>query len=52
MHSFYKDNCVDLKVVEKDPEKGKNKILIGEFYNNPKPEYNESYQVIIDKFQG
>lgn len=52
MHSYLKENCVDIKVVEKDPEKGKNKILLGEFYNNPKPEYIESYQVIIDKFQG
>lgn len=51
MHSYFKDNCVDIKVVEKNPEKGENKILIGEFYNNPKPEYTESYQVIIDKFQ-
>jgi 2-oxoglutarate ferredoxin oxidoreductase subunit beta len=52
MFSFFKDNCADIKIVEKNPEKGKNKILIGEFYNNSKPEYIESYQVIIDKFQG
>ena len=52
MHTFLKENCVDKKIVDKDPEKGKNKIIIGEFYNNPKPEYTESYQVIIDKLQG
>ncbi|HHZ01874.1 MAG TPA: 2-oxoacid:ferredoxin oxidoreductase subunit beta [Tissierellia bacterium] len=52
MHTFYKENCVDIKVAEKDPEKGKNKILIGEFHSCPKPEYTESYQVIIDRFQG
>lgn len=51
MHTFLKDNCVDVKVAEKNPEKAENKILIGEFYNSPKPEYTESYQVIIDKFQ-
>lgn len=51
MHSFLKDNCVDIKVVEEFPEKGEDKILIGEFYNSPKPEYTESYQAIIDKFQ-
>ena len=52
MHTLLKENCVDKKVVDKDPEKGKNKIIIGEFYNNPQPEYTESYQVIIDKLQG
>jgi 2-oxoglutarate ferredoxin oxidoreductase subunit beta len=51
MQSFLKDNCVDIKVAEKNSEKGKDKIIIGEFYNNPKPEYTEGYQVIIDKFQ-
>lgn len=51
MHSYFKDNCVDIKVVEKNPEKGENKILVGEFFNEPKPEYTESYQVIVDKFQ-
>jgi hypothetical protein len=51
MHEFFKDNCVDIKVVEKNPEKAENKILIGEFYNKPKTEYTEGYQVIIDKFQ-
>ena len=52
MHSFLKDNCVDKKVVDKNPEKGIFKILIGEFCNNPQPEYTESYQVIIDMLQG
>jgi 2-oxoglutarate ferredoxin oxidoreductase subunit beta len=52
MHSFLKENCIDKKLVDKDPDKGRNKILIGEFYNNPQPEYIESYQVIIDMFQG
>lgn len=51
MHTFLKDNCIDKKVVDKAPEKGENKIIIGELYNNPKPEYTESYKVIIDKFQ-
>lgn len=51
MHQFLKDNCVDIKVVEKAPEKGEGKILIGEFHNSPKPEYAESYQLLIDKLQ-
>lgn len=51
MFSFLKDSCIDKKVVEKKPELGENKVIIGELYNNPKPEYTESYQVIIDKFQ-
>lgn len=51
MHTFLKDNCIDKKIVDKKPELGENKILIGELYNNPKPEYTESYKVIIEKFQ-
>ncbi len=51
MFGFLKDSCIDKKVVEKKPELGENKVIIGELYNNPKPEYTESYQVIIDKFQ-
>ncbi|HNZ82262.1 MAG TPA: 2-oxoacid:ferredoxin oxidoreductase subunit beta [Sedimentibacter sp.] len=48
MHTFFKEHCIDKKLVDKDPQKGIFKILIGEFYNNPQPEYIESYQVIID----
>jgi 2-oxoglutarate/2-oxoacid ferredoxin oxidoreductase subunit beta len=51
MHEFLKDNCIDKKVVDKKPEMGENKIIIGELYNNPKPEFTENYKVIIDKFQ-
>ncbi len=51
MHTFLKDNCIDKKVVDKNPALGENKILIGELYNNPKPEYTDSYKVIIEKFQ-
>ncbi len=51
MHTFLKDNCIDKKLVDKKPELGENKIIIGELYNSPKPEYTDSYKVIIEKFQ-
>jgi len=51
MHEFLKDNCVDKKVVDKKPELGENKVIIGELYNEPRAEFTESYQAIIDKFQ-
>ena len=51
MLAFLKDNCVDKKVVEKKPELGENKIIIGELYNNPLPEYTENYKKIVEKFQ-
>jgi len=51
MHEFLKDNCVDKKVVDKKPELGENKIIIGELYNEPRAEFTASYQAIIDKFQ-
>ncbi|HBB29674.1 MAG TPA: 2-oxoacid:ferredoxin oxidoreductase subunit beta [Clostridiales bacterium] len=51
MLAYLKDNCVDKKVVEKKPELGENKIIIGELYNNPLPEYTESYKKIVEKFQ-
>lgn len=38
MHTFLKDNCIDKKIVDKKPELAVNKIIIGELYNNPKPE--------------
>jgi len=51
IHSL-KDHCIDKKVIDKDPEACVNKIIIGELYSNPHPEYTESYKVFIDKFQG
>lgn len=51
MLTFLKDNCVDKKVVDKKPEMAEGKIVIGELYNNPMPEYTDCYQVIIDKLQ-
>ena len=51
MLTYLKDNCVDKKVVDKKPELGENKIIIGELYNNPQPEYTENYKKIIEKFQ-
>lgn len=51
MLTHLKDNCIDKKVVDKKPELGENKIIIGELYNNPQPEYTENYKKIIEKFQ-
>lgn len=47
MMTYLKDNCIDKKIVDKKPELGENKILIGELYNNPQPEYTERYKEII-----
>lgn len=51
MLTYLKDNCVDKKVVDKKPELGENKIIIGELYNNPKPEYTDCYKKILEKFE-
>ena len=51
MLNFLKDACADKKAVERKPELGENKIIIGELYNNPQPEYTESYKKIVEKFQ-
>lgn len=49
MLNFLKDTCVDKKVVERKPELGENKIIIGELYNNPQPEYTENYKKVVEK---
>ncbi|QSX06791.1 2-oxoacid:ferredoxin oxidoreductase subunit beta [Sedimentibacter sp. zth1] len=51
MLTYLKDNCIDKKIADKKPELVENKIIIGELYNNPSPEYTECYKTIIDKFQ-
>mgnify|MGYP001028192241 CR=1 FL=1 len=51
MLNFLKDACADKKAVERKPELGENKIIIGELYNNPQPEYTENYKKIVEKFQ-
>lgn len=51
MLTYLKDICVDKKVVERKPELGENKVIIGELYNSPQAEYTESYKKIIDQFQ-
>lgn len=48
MMEYLKDSFIDKKVVDKKPELGKNKTLIGELYKNPQPEYTERYQEIIN----
>jgi 2-oxoglutarate/2-oxoacid ferredoxin oxidoreductase subunit beta len=52
MLQWQKDNAVTVKAAEKlTKEELKGKLVIGELYNSPEPEYTSQYQQIIDKFQ-
>lgn len=51
MLTYLKDNCIDKKVIDKKPELGEGKLVIGELYNNPRAEYTESYKTVIEKAQ-
>lgn len=51
MMKYLKEGTVNVKAAEKLPkEKVEGKMLIGEFYKNPEPEYTEEYQKIIDRY--
>ncbi|MFZ5354179.1 MAG: 2-oxoacid:ferredoxin oxidoreductase subunit beta [Bacillota bacterium] len=50
MMNWYKDNAVNVTAAAKlSPEQLAGKFLIGEFKNQPEPEYTSEYQNIIDK---
>ncbi|NLN15012.1 MAG: 2-oxoacid:ferredoxin oxidoreductase subunit beta [Tissierellia bacterium] len=51
MLKFFKDNCIDKRLVDNNPQLGEGKILIGELYKSTRPEYTESYKAIIDKLK-
>jgi len=52
MMKALKDNAINISAAQKLPsEKLEGKILIGELYNNPQPEYTDSYKKIIDNFK-
>lgn len=51
MLNYLKESCADIKAVERKPELGEGKIIIGELYNNPQPEYTENYMKIVEKLQ-
>lgn len=49
---WLKNNAVNVKAAGKlPPEKLEGKFLIGEFYNNPQPEYTDQYKKIVENFQ-
>jgi 2-oxoglutarate ferredoxin oxidoreductase subunit beta len=52
MMQWLKDNAVNIKAAAKLPqEKLEGKILIGELYNNPQPEYTDEYKKITESFK-
>lgn len=51
MMNYLKDTFVDKKIVERKPELGENKTIMGELYNNPMPEYTAKYSEIINMFK-
>ncbi len=52
MMEYLKDSSVNAAAAKKLPkEKVDGKIIIGELYNNPQPEYTEQYKKIIESFK-
>jgi len=51
MIEFLKNNSINVAAASKLSDSDiNNKIMVGELYNNPKPEYTEEYKKIIDSF--
>ena len=49
---WQKENSVNIKAAEKlGADKVKGKYIIGELYNQSKPEYNDLYNNIISRLQ-